>query len=102
MECSTWNLLSHSKDSEGPFSFMMLHNALSLSSNTTQFTSLTYSCGAPGSSAAQKCKYNEKSGNPITNTANQILGAMSTQIVKTDYFSYMVLSVCKEWGVVHS
>ena len=69
MECATWNLLSQANDG-GPFSYMMLHNAADKTKNTSQFTSLTYTCGPSGSATSQKCKYVENSGNPIANAAN--------------------------------
>ena len=77
-ECSTWNLLSHSRNPEGPYTFALLHNALNKTANTSQFTQLTYSCGAPGSSGAQACSYYPENKSPVMSKVNQFLGAKST------------------------
>ena len=83
-----------------PTQFDLLHHAVNKTANTTEFRQRRLNCGPPGSADALKCHiyYMQQGGWLQTMTINK---PRHFDIIATDGHSYLIASMCYDYGVMH-
>ena len=99
-ECATMNLLLGGNNETSFTEYEVLHHAMNKTSNETGFEYKKLTCGAENTTEALNCKYENSQLSSFLHrwTVNK---PMNLQIVATDQHSYLLASVCQEFGLFH-